>query len=253
MKKILLIGLIGILILISGCGKEPVQPEEQKEAKVETKQVIEAFGIVKSTDIKTITLDFSTVISKINVVEGQRVSKGDVLVSLDSKNYLNQIKNKELELKTLRLELSGLHRDYERKRSSLENSSDPEILRYFNDKKHAENLLSSAQEDLIARETLYNVGALSLSELNEFKKTVNEKEKAVADAVFSEENTRKKIQQELDQLQSSIDQKSTQVTSKELELEAMQEKMNKSYIQGNEIIADVSNGVVADIRQNVDS
>lgn len=248
MKKILRIGLIGLLILmIAGCGKEPVKPDKESEAKVETRQVIEAFGTVKSTDVKTITLDFSTVISKINVVEGQRVSKGDVLVSLDSQMYLTQIKNKELELKTLQTELSGLNRDYEVKRSSLDNKSDPEIMRYINDKKHAEDLMSKALEDLKARETLYNAGALSLSELNEFKKTVNEKEKAVADAVFSEENTRKKIQQELDQLQSSIDQKSPQVTSKELDLKAMQEKMNESYIQGNNIIADVSNGVVTDI------
>lgn len=248
MKKMLRIGLMGLLILtIAGCGKEPVKSEEESVAKVETKQVIEAFGTVKSTEVKTIILDFPAVISKINVVEGQKASKGDVLVSLDSQIYRTQIRNKEFELKTLQSELSGLDRDYKTKQTSLNNNSDPEIMRYINDKKHAEALFNQALEDLKARETLYRAGALSLSELNEFKKTVNEKEKAVADAAFSEENTRKKIQQELDQLQSSIDQKSPQVAAKEFELKAMQEKMNKSYIQGDEIIVDVPNGVVTDL------
>ncbi|KGK91932.1 multidrug transporter [Desulfosporosinus sp. HMP52] len=246
MKKVFVIGLI-LILTISGCSKEPVKNNEEKVTKVETKQVVEAFGTVKSTDVKTITIDFLTVVSKINVVEGQKVSKGDVLVSLNSQNYLTQIRNKELDIKTLQIELAGLNRDYETKRSSLEKGDDPEIMRYINDHKHARVLLSKALEDLKARESLYAAGALSLKELNEYQQTVNDKEKAVSDAVFSEENTRKKIQQELDQLRTSIDQKSLQVTSKELELEAMQEKMNKSYIKGNEIIADVPNGVVTDL------
>jgi multidrug resistance efflux pump len=248
MKKLLTIGLIGALMLsVSGCGKETEKNKDESVVKVETKQVIEAFGTVKSTDVKNITIDFSTVVTKINVIEGQKVNKGDALISLDSQNYLTQIKNKDLELKTLQLELSDLNRDYIAKRSSLDKSTDPDIMKYINDQKHAEDLLNKALEDLTAREALYNAGALSLNELNEFKKTVNEKEKSAQDAGFSEDNTRKKIQQELNQLKTSIDQKSLLVTSKELDLKAMQEKMNKSYLNGDEIIADVPNGVVTEI------
>jgi len=248
MKRILMIGLIGVLMLsISGCGKETPKIEGENTAKVEPKQVIEAFGMVKSTEVKNITIDFSTVVTKINVVEGQRVKTGDTLLSLDSQNYRTQIRNKDLEIKTLQLELSDLNRDYLAKRSSLDESTDPDIRKYINDQKHAEDLLSKALDDLLAREALYKAGALSLSELNEFKKTVNEKEKSVQDASFSEDNTRKEIQQELDRLKTSIDQKSLLVTSKELDLKAMQEKMDKSYINGDDIIADVPIGVVTEI------
>ena len=248
MKKFLTIALIGVLMLsISGCGKETEKIKDESVVKVETKQVIEAFGTVKSTEVKNITVDFSTVVTKINVIEGQRVKTGDALISLDSQNYLTEIRNKELELKTLQLELSGLNRDYIVKQSSLDKNTDSDIMKYINDQKHAEDLLNKAQEDLTAREALYNAGALSLNELNEFKKTVNEKEKSVQDAGFSEDNIRKEIQQELNQLKTSIDQKSLLVTSKELDLKAMQEKMNKSYINGDGIIADVPIGVVTEI------
>jgi len=248
MRRIVMIGLIGVLMLtISGCGKATEKTEDKITAKAEPKQVIEAFGTVKSTEVKNITIDFLTEVTKINVVEGQRVKQGDTLISLDSQSYLTQIRDKDFEIKTLQIELSGLNRDYLAKRSSLEESTDPDIRKYINDQKHAEDLLSKALDDLTAREALYKTGALSLSELNEFKETVNEKEKSVQDARFSEANTRKEIQQELDQLTTSIDQKSLLVTSKELDLKAMQEKMNKSYINGDDIVADVPSGVVTEI------
>ncbi|MDO0824250.1 HlyD family secretion protein [Desulfosporosinus nitroreducens] len=248
MKKVLFIGLIGIfLLIISGCSKETDKTNDENVTQVETKQVIEAFGTVKSTEVKNITIDFLAQVTKINVIEGQSVKQGDVLLSIDSQNYLTEIRNKELDLGTLQIELAGLKKDYEVKKSRLENNSDPEIMKYINDKKHAEDLLNRAQEDLTAREALYNAGAMSQSELNGFKETVNEKEKSVQDAVFSEETTRKKIQDELDQIKTSIDLKSPRVTSLELDIKAMQEKMNKSYISRNDILTDVPNGVVSEI------
>lgn len=248
MKRILMIGLMGVLMLsISACGKEPQKTEAESAPKVESKQVIEAFGTVKSTEVKNITIDFTSVVTKTHVVEGQRVKTGDPLISLDTQNYRTQIRNKELEIKTLQLELAGLNRDYLAKGSSLAESSDPDLRKYINDQNHAEDLLKTAQDDLTARKALYEAGALSQSELNEFQKTVNEKEKAVQDARFSEENTRKKLQQELDQFKTSIEQKSLLLTSKELDLQGMQEKLNKSYLNGDEIIADVPSGVVTEI------
>jgi len=248
MRKILTIGLIGVMILnVSGCGKETKTTKAEGAAKPETLQVVEAFGTVKSTEVKTIKLDFTTEVTKVNVVEGQRVKNGDALVSLNTRDYQSLIRNKELEFKTLQIELSGLNREYEVKRSSLTKNTDPDIMRYINDKKHAEDLYTKALDDFTAREALYQAGAVSLNELKEFEKTVNEKNKSMEDAVFSEGNTRKEIQQELDRLRTSIDQKSLQATAKELDLQAMQEKMHKSYIKGNDIIADVSNGVVSEI------
>ncbi|MCB8814351.1 HlyD family secretion protein [Desulfosporosinus shakirovi] len=248
MKKVLIIGLIGILLLfISGCVKEAEKTNDENVTQVEAKQVIEAFGTVKSTEVKNITIDFLAEVTKLNVVEGQTVKQGDVLLSIDSQSYLTEIRNKELSLKTLQIELASLNRDYEAKKNYLTNNSDPEIMKYINDRKHAEDLLNRAQEDLTTREALYNAGALSLSVLNDFKETVNEKKKTVQDAVLSEETTRKKIQDELDELKTLIDQKSLQVPSLELDIQAMLEKMNKSYINGNDILTDVPNGVVSEI------
>lgn len=248
MRNRLIMGLIVLVILmLAGCGEKPREVADQSTAKGETKQVVEAFGTVKSTEVRNIIIDYPAAVAKVNVIEGQRVKKGDVLVTLDLRSYSDLIKNKEVDLKTLELELSGLNRDYEKKRAGLANNTDPEIMRYLNDKKHGEELYNQALEDLAAREVLYDSGALSLNELNEFKKTVSERKKAVEDAAFYGENTKQEIQAELDQLQTSLEQKSLQVTSAQLDLKVNQEKISKSYIKGNDIIADLANGVVTGI------
>lgn len=60
MKKRLVIGLIiGLMILtVTGCGKEPPKVTDQSAAKPEAQQFIEAFGVVKSTEVKNITIDY---------------------------------------------------------------------------------------------------------------------------------------------------------------------------------------------------
>lgn len=248
MRNRLVMGLIVLVILmLAGCGEKPPEVTDQSADKGETKQVVEAFGTVKSTEDRNISIDFPAAVAKVNVIKGQRVKKGDVLLTLDLQSYSDLIRNKEVDLKTLELELSGLNRDYEKKRASLANNTNPEIMRYLNDKQHADELYNQALEDLAARKVLYDSGALSLNELNEFKKTVSERKKAVEDAVFYGENTKQEIQAELDKLQTSLEQKSLQVTAAQLDLKVNQEKMSKSYLKGNEIIAELGNGVVTDI------
>ncbi|MGC7873306.1 HlyD family secretion protein [Desulfosporosinus sp. SYSU MS00001] len=247
LKSSLIAGSIGILLFsLSGCGKK-AETTGQNAAKPVTKQVVEAFGVVKSSEVETINLDIPAVVTKVNVAEGQTVNRGETLIRLDTENYQDQIRSKQLELRNLQLELADIEENYEAKRSSLDNSSDPNIKKYINERKYAEELYTSAVKELTAREELYKAGAFSLEELNHFRDTVNEKKKAVEDAVYSEESSRKEIQDELADLITSRDEKNNNAASLEFDIQTMQEKMNKSYLKGNDIIADVTSGVVGEI------
>lgn len=249
MKKVFVIGILCLFVFAAaGCGKKAETATAQSTtAKVEEKQDVEAFGTIKAMDIRNINIDFAAVVSKVNVIEGQRVKSGDVLLSINTQNYQNQIRNKEIELNTLQIEISGLNRDCRVKQDSLDQNSDPDIRKYINDRQYAQDQYDKALKDLAVKEELYKSGAVSGSEVDEFKKTVSEKKKAIDDAEMGLDSARWKIQRELEQLKTSIDQKSSQASSLELDIKSMKDKLNKNCIKGNDIVADVPNGVVSEV------
>lgn len=81
-------------------------PTEQKVVK----QEVEASGIVNVRESKNINIEFSAVISNVNVKEGQKVKSGDVLLSLDLTDYNSQIKAKESEHYVETLQLQNLQK-----------------------------------------------------------------------------------------------------------------------------------------------
>ena len=283
MKKILLTGIIGAILLTgTACSgnQAPKTNAPAATAKTEEKQTVEAFGLVKVPDTKNIILDFPAVVAKVNIKEGQRVKNGDSLIILDLADYQSQISSKERQLNSEKLELqrlinstSGDQKDLKRlqsdlntKQDGLKNSSDPDMLKALNDLRNAEELFTKASQELVAKETLFKSGAVSQFELDEFKKTVESRKKSVDDAKFSIDILKNNKQKEIDQLQANIDQKLAQLDNQlssteinrikiqrekvaglESDVKNMKDKLNKSYIKQNDLIADVQNGVVYDI------
>ena len=90
MKKVLIILLVMLTILFAaGCGKKDDLPaladQEQEQAETPVQQTVQAFGTVKTKQTKGIMVDLPASIEKIHVQEGQRVKKGDVLITLSLK------------------------------------------------------------------------------------------------------------------------------------------------------------------------
>lgn len=248
MRKILILAIVCMMALsISGCGSKAEKVSAPITPKAEQEQTVEAFGTVKCTDIRNINIDFAAVVSKVNVIEGQRVKNGDILLSINTQNYQTQIRNKEIELDGIKIELSGLNRDYSIKQDALNQNNHPDIKKCMNDKKYAEEMYNKALQDLAVKEELYNAGGISKSDVDEFKKVVSEKKKAIDDAQSSLDNARWNLQRELEQLKTSIDQKSSQAASMELDINNMKEKLDKNCIKGNDIVCDVPNGVVSEV------
>lgn len=76
------------IILITSCGKAAVSTVKAP-TQTKSKNIVEATGIVKASNIENIVIDMptGTKVLKLEASEGQKVKKGDNLVELDLKDY----------------------------------------------------------------------------------------------------------------------------------------------------------------------
>lgn len=103
-KLLVLIVLIGIVTMLGGCAKKQkntyadiiplgAQPKEQ---------IVEAYGVIRSSEVKSVTIDFTASVEEVLVKNGQKVKKGDPLMKLNIEDYTAMIKDKESDLNLLK-------------------------------------------------------------------------------------------------------------------------------------------------------
>ena len=227
MKRIILAVLaVAMLLTTAACGSQVAASSPETKA-VEPKQSIEAYGIVKATDIENITLEFQAPITKIHVKEGQKVTAGQPLVTLDITDLTAQIENKKLALQAA-----------ENNRNLAEKNTD--LRKLQNDLKNAQDIYNKDTKDLVSKEKLYEDGSMSLSELEACKKLVESDKKNIADITYAIEsrNNNKGMEKEQKGIESAI---------LESDIKLLNNKLIKPYINGSDIISDVGNGLVYDI------
>jgi multidrug resistance efflux pump len=245
-KKIAILILTLIMILgISACGKveepvtAPVIPAPIKENSVE------AFGIVKTTDIHNVNVGFTASVSSVEVREGQQIKKGDILMTLDIKDYMTQIDAKQHELNVISLEISKLQSKLIEADASK--SKDPDVKKLVNDIEYAKQMYQSALKESEDKDELYQSGVISKYELDEFVKIVDDKKKTIDDLSYSLDITMNNKQIGNKELKDNISIQRERAVALEREIADMKGKLNKAYMKGEEIIADVENGVVFDL------
>lgn len=89
--------LAGMMIIVSGCGQTKKSTSNKKVSK-EVKNVVDASGVIKSSNIEDIMLSGTQIpmtIKKIDVNQGDVVKKGDKLVELDTTDINYQIQEKK--------------------------------------------------------------------------------------------------------------------------------------------------------------
>jgi HlyD family secretion protein len=227
MRKIILAVLaIGMILMTTACGSQVAASSTGTKTE-EAKQNIEAYGIVKATDIKNITLDFQAPILKINVKEGEKVKAGQSLVTLDITDLNAQIENKKLAL-----QISESNRNLAGKNTDLR--------KLQNDLESAQDIYSRDNEDLSSKEKLYEAGSISLTDLQACKKLVENDKKNITDITYAIEdrNNNKGMEKEQKSIESAI---------LESDIKLLNNKLIKPYINGSDIISDVGNGLVYDI------
>jgi HlyD family secretion protein len=230
MKKVLILLLaLGLLTAAAACGAEAPAADPSTAAAAEQAQYVEAYGIVKSTDIRNVTLEFEAPVDKIHIKEGERVKPGQQLVTLDLSGELSRLENKELELQAAQNEI----------RSSL-SASNPELKKLQNDLRNAQAVYDKDNAQLASKQALYDAGSISLSELDGAKRLVEADKKAVEDITYAIESTK-------NSKGTLKDQKSVQAAVLEADLKLLKSRLGKSYINGPDIVSDVNNGLVYEI------
>jgi len=245
-KRVLLLLLAGTVALTSACSKQVnTEAAAQAAPAPELKKAVEAYGVVEAGDIKNINLDFDAVVKQIAVKEGQRVKKGDVLVELDVKGFLERISRKTHELKIAEFEVKRL--EDKMTEEELENCTDPDIRKLANDLKYAGEQAETALKEQVAHRRLLESGAISRSEYDEILKAANAKLKAVEDIQYSLDmllHERKLMNKELSDSIAIQKEKAATVRN---EITEMRSKLDKGYISEGKIVSDVDNGIVYEI------
>lgn len=280
-KRIIFTILLSCLVLFCTSCSRPVETTKTiNDLKNEKPNGIDAFGVVKVKDIKSIFIDFPVIVEKVNICNGQKVKKGEVLLSLNIQDVTAQIssKKKQIEIEKYQLEklindllgdqkeIKRLQQELKDKEEGFMKETDPDISKAKNDLTHAQDLYNNSRKELQSKDELYKAGTISQKDLDEFSKVVEEYRKNIIDASFALESLKKKKKDEIEQLKSRINGLLAQVdnatTGKEtnlikiqmekielleLELDSLNKKVNKSYINGSDVISDLENGIVDSI------
>lgn len=229
-KSILVILIIGAVIMSAACSKSATKVAAEEAPAQETERTVEAFGIIEVNDIENISLDIGAEIEAINVKEGQQVKKGDVLLTLNMKDYMERIKSKQHELSIIRLEAQKIDRA----------GTNPDIDKLGNDLSFANEQLKKASEELEAQRKLFESGAISQYKYDEFIKTVDAKRKIVEDIKYGMDSTIRS-----NDLGLAI--QNEKASAMESEIRQLKDRLNKGYISGSNIVCGIDNGIVYEL------
>ena len=285
-KKSILIGS-GILIMLTAAviisfnaaGADRAQSFETVSSSSEQDNRLDFWGEAKYERIYDISIDFPAIVTDIKVKEGDHVSLGQVLVTLDMSEYLgtveklqHQLEAGQAGLQSIRKDTGALEADIQQIQEDIlekteelakETNADLKILKTSLNlaKKEAEN----AKRDVNSNQALYDAGAISRNTLDRYMDALAEKEKALKDIETGIEKTKSALRTELDQLSILLKSKSAQlkeikdsnisntarqesgVAVSRIDLEIMKNKSIKDYLDSNQIISCVPNGIVRNI------
>lgn len=245
-KRITAIALILIMVLgAAACGKKEEQTAAPAAPAPVKENSVEAFGVIKAADLHNINISFAAAVSKMSVKEGQKVKKGDVLMTLDLNDYMLQIQAKQHELNSINLEIKKLQSKMIE--SDPAKSTDPDVKKLQNDLKYAKQLYEKIIKEHADKQELYKSGVISKYELDEFTKVVEDRKKDATDLAYSLDMAMRNKQLGNAELMNNIKIQQERAAALEQELNSMKEKLNQIYIKGQDIICDVDNGVAFDL------
>lgn len=258
MKKIGIILLILVIVAVLIGGYLLFQSKSGLEATgvttdtIDTEPVavqespsIEAFGLVKPTEVMNINIDFPARVRRLYVQEGEKVTLGQPLLALDVEEYRTEIRATEYELQLARYELmkteskiEQLTKEIAEKEEQLEQDSAYELSKIRSD-------LRQAQQDLATKKELLKVNAIPAEEIRGL-------EKNIADLFLSYEHIKAEKETELKNLKNELTLtdlgiQKEQIKLLEAKLHMLRKKLEQNFIRNNEVISSITNGVVAKI------
>lgn len=238
-----------------------------------------AWGEVTYEKIYDIVIDFPTVVTDVKVKEGDRVSLGQELVSLDMSEYLSTIEklqeqlaaekagleNTKQDTAALLADIAQLKKDIETNTKEYNEETNADLVILHTALELAKTELDIAKRDVLEHQALYEAGSSSKSILDQYTDILTRREKALVDVENNIEKTKRALKTELDQLNLALQSKQTQLSQIEksnkantamqhsstnvsrIDLEVMKNKSTKQFLNDSHIVSHIENGIVKNI------
>lgn len=285
-KKKVIIGVcIAVLLIITGIiSYNNIQEAQVKSLEADTLAAVQDnrlnfWGEVKYDKVYDINIDFPSIVKEINVKEGDRVSLGQVLVTLDMSEYLETADKLQQQLEAgqaglldilqdtgaLEADIAQTQKDISIKAEELGKNTNAELKILHTSLELAKKEVENAKRDMKNNQALYEAGAISTNTLDLYKDILAQREKALTDVENNIKKTKDALKTELDWLNISLKSKRAQleqtkksnsasmakqnssVAVAQIDLEIMKNKVTKDYISSNQIVSCVENGIVQNI------
>ncbi len=242
MKRSLLIILLIITIFLCSCGKKVETVDNTLGDEPQGLQYIEAFGIVKGDNAINIALPISAMVEKVNVTEGQRVSKDEAIVVFDLKYYNLQLKEKQAELRGLKIERAALEAELAKNWDDL-----PDIKVFKSEKDYAAVYYEEAVAERDKQKKLLDSGIISPSEFEIYEKAVNLKGRAITEIELEEEKAEYSFNEGKNRITTELEGIESKIAAMEVGIRTVGDKIKKDYINSDCIISTIDNGMVFDL------
>ncbi|MBC8589496.1 efflux RND transporter periplasmic adaptor subunit [Tissierellaceae bacterium BX21] len=288
-KKTVIIGVCVLaviltisVILLHRKNTTPVSQIEGEQNLTTESQEINVWGEVKCTNAENINIDFPAFVTDVLIKEGDRVTLGQPLVTLDLTEYngtveklKQQLTANEAALPATRQDVSALQADIDqmqqeisRKKQEYNNCTNSDLKLLQNNLELAQRELVNAQNDLKNYKELYDTGAISKEMLNKYEDALEQRQKALNDVQENIQKAKLALKDELNQLDVGLKAKQVQlsqlkagntasvtevqsgISSAQVDLDLMISKTAKNYINENQIVSNLNNGIVQSVTIN---
>ncbi|WP_459481698.1 efflux RND transporter periplasmic adaptor subunit [Clostridium saccharoperbutylacetonicum] len=254
---IIIILIFSIVIIIS-IKNNKIKPKEVSIDTVSKRKITETTtetGTIEPNYRSNILLNSSQKVLKVAVKEGDFVKKGDLLVLLDSSEYETELEKQKINLQNAQLTLNQmLNTGIDKDKSSSENS----LIQAKANLETAKRKYDDLNKKFSQKQTLFNAGSISQSELDDAKKDKDDAQTALSvsesalssadislkdtlsnsdNKVSLQKNQIALIQKDIDNYQKKIDDSKiiSNIDGKIIKIDAKENEFPKS---GDEIIVD---------------
>jgi HlyD family secretion protein len=270
---LLVLAVVFGIVRIRAAGSSPT---EGASSAAQQNSEIDAWGEVKYNKAVDVTVDFPAAVTDVAVKEGDRVTLGQTLVTLDLSEYQGnleklkqQVAANQAGMPAATQSISALEADIAETQSVLNRKTGEYGSGTAPDLKTAQNALSLAQKqesdaarDLQNYQSLYKSGAVSKSVLDQYTSAHDQKQTALANAQAAFRKAQTALKDEIDQMSVSLKSKQTQLdnlkngntantgkqkaglSSAQVDLNLMTARGAKDFLNGNKIVCSLKNGIV---------
>lgn len=257
---------------------EAMKEEESLDSEEQTAE-IEAWGEVKYGRTEKINIDFPSIVTDVHVKEGERVTLGKPLMTIDLSEYNGNIEKLKQQLSANQAALNSASQDTSALQADIAQSQDElarkddeynsgisaDLKLLQNSLNLAQKELEKAKKDFQSYQTLYDEGAVSEATFNQYASMLNQQQKAVDDVEANIQKTKTALKDELDLLNVSLKSKRIQLSqlqqgnttnvaaqqssleAAQIDLDIMMGKTARDYIKDNQVVSNVKNGIVKNI------